>query len=75
MCTSYIPTETREHSLLTESEISFVIPARKKVLHLSKRGKCEVEVRYKHFLANFSITDYNRQVKVIYCLDHIMHQV
>ena len=55
---------------------------REKCITPLKRGKYEVAARYKHFLANFayvraciSITDHNRPLKVIYCLDPIMHQV
>jgi hypothetical protein len=47
-----------------------------------KKGKYEVATHYNNFLANFGyvwtcnpITDHDRPVKVIYCLDPIMHQV
>ena len=76
--TCYIPTETRENSLSTEADLNFVIPKRKMYYTFEKGENMKwplVTDIFGYVGACISITDHNRQVKVIYCLDPIMHQV
>ena len=75
---THIPKEIWENSLWTEADFKFVIPERKMYYTFNKGENIKWPLDtgiFGYVWACISITDYNRPLKVIYCLDPIMHQV